>query len=256
MIARVIINADDFGLSSEENHTIISAFAQNLISSATLMANMPGFVEACELTRQHRLQGKIGLHFNLTYGRPLSQPIQAERRVCSPSGDFDLQFRQHQLWLPRRTRQAIEEELRSQWQRCLEHGVRPSHIDSHQHVHNIWPIGEVVARFARRQGVPLRLARNLGRNLTLPKRVYKRLLNWRLRTLGHASADHVCTPLDLHHGALPSGGILEVIAHPSRLDDDFGDAYLEQNQSLTELLARRLANVPRIAYSALPGVVQ
>src|SRR5690606_39821684 len=83
MIARVIINADDFGLSSEENHTIISAFEQNLISSATLMANMPGFVEACELTRQHRLQGKIGLHFNLTYGRPLSQPIQRSEEHTS-----------------------------------------------------------------------------------------------------------------------------------------------------------------------------
>lgn len=256
MIARVIINADDFGLSAEENQTIISAFERNLISSATLMATMPGFVEACALARQHRLQGKIGLHFNLTYGRPLSQPIQAERRLCSPAGEFDLQVRQHQLWLPRRTRLAIEEELRSQWQRCLEHGLHPSHIDSHQHVHNIWPIGEVVARFARRQGVPLRLARNLGRNLTLPKRLFKQLLNRRLRQLGHASADHVCTPLDLHHGALPSGGILEVITHPSRLNNDFGDAYLDEDQSLTEVLARRLANVPRIAYSALPGAAQ
>src|SRR5690606_10006865 len=49
MIQRVIINADDFGLSSDENRTIISAFQQGLISSATLMANMPAFEEACAL---------------------------------------------------------------------------------------------------------------------------------------------------------------------------------------------------------------
>ncbi len=256
MIARVIINADDFGLNAEENRTIIRAFEHNLISSATVMANMPAFVEACELARQHRLQGKIGLHFNITYGRPLSQSIRGERQLCNPNGDFDLQVRQHELWLSKRARQAIEEELHSQWQRCLEHGLRPTHIDSHQHVHNIWPIGEVVARFARRQGVPLRLARNLGRNLTLPKRLFKQLLNRRLRQLAHASADHVCTPLDLHHGALPSGGILEVVAHPTSLESDFGDACLDENQSLSEVLARRLNNVPRIAYSALPGAAQ
>src|SRR5690606_36115500 len=128
--------------------------------------------------------------------------------------------------------------------------------DAHQHVDNVWASGEVVARCARREGVPLRRALHLGRNLALANRVDMREPDWRIGPLCHAGADRVCTPLDLHHGALPSGGILEVIAHPSRLDDDFGDAYLEPNQSLTELLARRLANVPRIAYSALPGVVQ
>ena len=252
MIAQVIINADDFGLNGEENRTIVQAFHCGLISSTTLMANMPAFVEACELARQHRLQGRVGLHFNLTYGRPLSPAMRAERQFCDPHGEFDLRLSRHRLWLPRRTRQAIEEELHSQWQRCLDHGIRPSHIDSHQHVHNILPIGEAVARFAARQGVPVRLARNLGRNLTLPKRVYKHLLNLRLRQLGCASADHVCTPLDLQHGTLPSGGILEVIAHPTTLADGFGDAYLDARQSLGELLARHLAGVPRIAYSALP----
>ena len=251
MIQRVIINADDFGLSQDENRTIIDAFQQGLISSATLMANMPAFVEACALAREQGLLGRIGLHFNLTYGRPLSAAIRTQPLLCNAAGEFDLNLPRHRLWLPGPTRQAIAAELQAQWQRCLEHGIRPSHIDSHQHVHNILPVGEVVARFAAQQGVPVRLARNLGRNLTLPKRLFKALLNWRLRRLGYASADHVCTPLDLHHGLLPGGGVLEVIAHPYPLRQGFGDAYLEQGQSLGEVLARRLDGVPRIAYSAL-----
>lgn len=251
MIQRVIINADDFGLSAEENRTIIRAFQQGLISSATLMANMPAFEEACALARKHGLEGRIGLHFNLTYGRPLSSAIRRQSRLCNAAGEFDLNLARHRLWLPATTRRAIEGELQAQWQRCLDHGIRPSHIDSHQHVHNILPVGEVVARFAARQGVPLRLARNLGRNLNLPKRLFKALLNHRLRSLGHASADHVCTPLDLHHGLLPAGGTLEVIAHPTPLRQGFGDAYLAEDQSLGEVLARRLQGVPRVAYSAL-----
>lgn len=251
MIQRVIINADDFGLSQAENRTILRAFRQGLISSATLMANMPAFEEACALTREHGLQGRVGLHFNLTYGRPLSTAIRGQPRLCNAAGEFDLNLPRHRLWLPAGTRRAIEDELHAQWRRCLEHGIRPSHIDSHQHVHNILPVGEVVARFAARQGVPLRLARNLGRNLNLPKRLFKALLNHRLRRLGPASADHVCTPLDLHHGLLPASGTLEVIAHPTSLPLGFGDAYLDEGQSLGEVLNRRLAGVPRIAYSAL-----
>src|SRR5690606_12544549 len=81
MIRRVIINADDFGLSSDENRTIIVAFQQGLISSATLMANMPAFEEACSLAREYGLQGRIGLHFNLTYGKPLSTALRSQPRL-------------------------------------------------------------------------------------------------------------------------------------------------------------------------------
>jgi predicted glycoside hydrolase/deacetylase ChbG (UPF0249 family) len=161
------------------------------------MANMPAFEAACAMARHASLQGRVGLHFNLTYGRPLSASILRSRTFCDGHGVFDLSLPRHSLWLSREDRDAVREELQAQWQRCVEHGVRPSHIDSHQHVHNIWPIGEIVARFAAQQGVPIRLARNLGQNLSLPKRVFKGLLNWRLQSLAGATADYVCTPVDL-----------------------------------------------------------
>lgn len=44
---RIIVNADDFGMSSQINHAIVEAFQKNLISSTTMMANMPAFDEAC-----------------------------------------------------------------------------------------------------------------------------------------------------------------------------------------------------------------
>jgi predicted glycoside hydrolase/deacetylase ChbG (UPF0249 family) len=68
---KTIVNADDFGMSAEVNRAIVEAFENNVISSTTLMANMPGFDEACELARRHRLVIKIGLHLNLTSGFPI-----------------------------------------------------------------------------------------------------------------------------------------------------------------------------------------
>lgn len=251
MPRQVIVNADDFGLSPNENAVIFAAFQAGVISSATAMANMPAFEAACALARHASLQGRVGLHFNLTYGRPLSAAILRSRTFCDGHGVFDLSLPRHSLWLNREDRDAVREELQAQWQRCVEHGVRPSHIDSHQHVHNIWPIGEIVARFAAHQGVPVRLARNLGHNLSLPKRVFKGLLNWRLQSLAGVTADYVCTPIDLRNAPTPSDGVLEIVAHPNQLGSDFGDAYLNPDESLSRVLEQRLTGVPRVSYADL-----
>ncbi|MGL6247129.1 ChbG/HpnK family deacetylase [Pseudomonas sp.] len=251
MPRQVIVNADDFGLSPCENAVILGAFQAGVISSATAMANMPAFEAACVMAQHPLLKDRIGLHFNLTYGRPLSQSILGRTNFCDSNGVFDLNLPRHRLWLSRRDRDAVLEELQAQWQRCLDNGVRPSHIDSHQHVHNIWPIGEIVARFAASQGVAVRLARNLGQNLSLPKRVFKTLLNSRLQTLAGVTADYVCTPVDLRNDAMPTDGVLEIVAHPTQLGADFGDAYLLPEESLTRVLERRLKGVPRVSYGAV-----
>lgn len=252
MPSQVIVNADDFGLSAHTNAVILHAFQAGLISSATAMANMPAFTAACGLAQQPALKGRVGLHFNLTYGRPLSRAILSEPRFCAPNGEFDLRLKQRTLRLSRRERAAVDEELRAQWKHCLDNGLMPSHLDSHQHVHNIWPIGEVVARFARDQGVPVRLARNLGHNIGPLKRLFKALLNRRLRTLSGSCADFVCTPADLKAGLAPAHGVLEVVAHPSALGGhDFGDAYLASGESLMALVQQRLEQVPRVSYASL-----
>lgn len=251
MPSQVIINADDFGINAKENRVILAALRQGVVSSTTLMANMPGLAEACDLVRSEGLQGRVGLHLNLSHGRPLTGALAGERLFCNAQGEFDPHLSHYHLRLPQATRRALDEELEAQWQKCLDHGVHPSHLDSHQHMHNIWPIGVQVAHFAARKGVPMRLARNLGGNIGWVKRLYKTLLNRRLRALAGASADYVCTPADLLDQTLPRTGTLEVIAHPYLLAEGFGDDYLADGQSLDELLAERLAGVPRVTYTAL-----
>ncbi len=60
MPRQVTVNADDFGLSLSDNALILRAFETGVISSATAMANMPGFEPACELARQPLLNGHVG----------------------------------------------------------------------------------------------------------------------------------------------------------------------------------------------------
>jgi predicted glycoside hydrolase/deacetylase ChbG (UPF0249 family) len=247
----VIVNADDFGLDLEYNQLTLRAFQRQVISSATLMANMPAFEDACHLIHAHGLEGRVGLHFNLTYGEPLSQAIRAQPLFCNSRGEFDLNLRRSALRLPGNAAAAVLAELETQWQRCVEHGVRPSHIDSHQHVHNLWPIAPIVARFAASKGVPVRLARNVGGNIGLLKRLFKSALNARIGRLCRVHVRFVCTPRDLLEGFRPEGS-LEVVAHPTELaNGDFGDDYLPEGHSLSQLLGQALPRHKYIAYSQL-----
>jgi len=92
----------------------------------------------------------------------------------------------------------------------------------------------------------------VGHNIGPAKRLFKTLLNQRLRQLARLTADHVCTPVDLRDGLAPRHGVLEVVAHPSALGShDFGDAYLGSGESLQALLDQRLAGVPRVGYASL-----
>jgi len=72
---KIFINADDFGLDYLTNARISYCLLNKLISSTTLIVNMPGFNDAVKRIHKHNLSGKIGIHFNLTEGRPLSKEM-------------------------------------------------------------------------------------------------------------------------------------------------------------------------------------
>src|SRR5262245_40713020 len=67
-IRRLIINADDFGLSHEVNAAVIRAHTEGVLATARLMVNEDGFGEAVELARRHPRLG-VGLHLSLVCGR-------------------------------------------------------------------------------------------------------------------------------------------------------------------------------------------
>lgn len=247
---QLILNADDFGLTEEYNNIVLKSFETGVISSATLMANMPFFSQACELAHKHGLTDRLGLHFNLTYGRPLSDSIRDQRTFCNEAGDFELCLPRHVFNLPSRAGTAVRAELESQWQACLEQGVRPTHIDSHQHVHNILPIARIVADFAGEQRVPVRLARNLGGNISWPKKLFKWLINSAIRKSAKTT-DFACTPKDVMDGLLPQGAV-EIVCHPLILENgEIGDDYLPATVSLEDVIKSAYPNAQRVSYSAL-----
>jgi chitin disaccharide deacetylase len=179
-LARMIINADDFGYSQSVNRAIVQSFDEGLISSTTLMANMPGFEEACTLAHEKGLLAHVGTHLVLSEGQPLTERVKRCRRLSDASGSL-ARSGGRAFWLTRSERDAVTEEFGAQIQRCRSEGLPVTHLDSHHHVHNEPAIGRIVIQLALAFGVPyVRVARNCGPGIDLPRRGYKAYLNRRL----------------------------------------------------------------------------
>ncbi|MDX2034875.1 MAG: ChbG/HpnK family deacetylase [Blastocatellia bacterium] len=187
---RLIVNADDFGIASGVNRAIIEAHARGIVTSATVMVNMPAFAEAAELARSHPSLG-VGLHFNLTQGRPIAEPARVAG-LLDEQGEFPGTSTAvaRRLLLGRATREEVAIELRAQIERAQAHGVRLTHIDSHKHAHALPAVFAVILETIGRYGIDaVRLHRERGSFSLFPLKLAKqRLVALALTQLGRIDA--------------------------------------------------------------------
>ncbi|MDD5016426.1 MAG: ChbG/HpnK family deacetylase [Atribacterota bacterium] len=175
----LIINADDLGWDSQTNKAIIEAFRTGFCSSATLMPNMPGFKEACELIHENKLVNHIGLHLVLRDGLPVSEKIKRFPVFCDSRGRLCLSAtRPIFLGLWPSEKRAIAEEIRAQIECCRAKGIKITHLDSHYHIHAGFGIASVLIPIAKEEGIKyIRIARNFGPRISFHKKIYKNFLN-------------------------------------------------------------------------------
>ena len=219
----IIVNADDFGLSVEVNSAIAEAFEKGLIDRTTLMVNMPAAGEAMKLAEEKGFSDRVGLHLNLTSGRPLSAAISRDPVMCNNAGEFTADFARNmktRFFLPGRTRSAVEEEIRAQFDMYENLGGTLWHIDSHHHVHTDPSVWRILKRvFADRPVSSVRLGRNMYRGGNVLMRLYKminnasirRYCNGRPRYFGSAADYRDYTEKDPD---LSARADVEVMVHP------------------------------------------
>ena len=128
---RLIVNADDLGLSPGVNRGILEAHLRGVVSSSTLMVNMPSAPAGAALVRAEAPRLGLGLHLNLSHGRPLLPPeevpslVRADGRFVSVSRGLA----SARCWRP----DEVRAELAAQLARFTElAGELPDHLDSHQ----------------------------------------------------------------------------------------------------------------------------
>ena len=249
-----IVNADDFGHRAETNAAIVECFRNGWISSATVMANMPGFEEACQMVADHRLRKHVGLHFVLTEGRPLTDAIRRQPRFCNADGDLIATRKRRFLFLSREETQAIAAEIRGQIERCRSHGLQLTHLDSHHHIHEEFGILSAVLPVLREYGIPfVRIMNNLSTNISRLRRMYTASCNAFLR---HRRLRRTCYFGDITQAsrlatlrpgqpagrpAAPDAELAELMVHP----------VMSEGQVCDKLSGRRVADL--LCSTALPG---
>jgi len=135
-VRRLIINADDFGLTSGVNRAIVDAHDHGVVTSATLMANARASDEAVRLARSHLRLG-VGCHLVLVDGSPISDPARLTSLVRAGSGRFHhgLPGLGISALTARLDPEQVEAEASTQIRWLQSHQLDVSHVDAHKHAH-------------------------------------------------------------------------------------------------------------------------
>lgn len=148
-MGKVIFNSDDFGYSHGVNYGIMDAYQRGILTSTTLMANMPGFEHAVKLRKEMPRLG-VRVHLTLTCGKPLLKTVD----TLIESGEFrSLSYYQHPFNIDK---DQLYQEWNAQIQKIYHAGIIPTHLDSHHHTHTLDENQEVVVTLAKKYDLPVR----------------------------------------------------------------------------------------------------
>ena len=154
MQVRLIINADDFGLTPGVNRAISELHDAGAVTSATLMATGPAFDHAVALALARPSLG-IGCHIVLVDGAPVSDPTSIptllgpdRRNFRNSLGDFALGVLRGAI-----SQDDIHREALAQIQKLQRAGLRLTHADSHKHTHMLSRVTRPVIRALEDAGI-------------------------------------------------------------------------------------------------------
>ena len=150
---QLIINADDFGLHPLINKGIIKGHSEGIITSTSLMPSAPYFDEAVQLAKANPSLG-VGIHLTLVGGvRPACNG--GVNSLLTAEGVFaeDYTVFAKKWYTGSIKKNELVKELETQIEKVLAAGIKPTHIDSHQHMHVLPGIAGIVVRLCEKYGI-------------------------------------------------------------------------------------------------------
>jgi hopanoid biosynthesis associated protein HpnK len=168
-VKKLIINADDFGISTPVNRAVIKGWTDGILTSASLMVTGEAFMEAAELARQHPAL-QVGLHLTLVQGRAALKH-EGFPSLTDPLGSFpaDPVFAGMRMFFLKPLQKQLEREIEAQIVRFLETGLPLSHIDGHLNIHMHPTVFDILCRLMPKYDIStFRLSReSLGAELSI-----------------------------------------------------------------------------------------
>ncbi len=145
---QLIVNADDFGLHELINEGIVEGHVAGCVTSTSIMAGGDAFEHAVRLASKYPKLG-VGVHLTLVGTRPVARgdihTLLNKNGVFFPSyGQFIKKYISGQV-----SKKHIEWELLCQLRKVAGTGIKITHVDSHQHLHVLPGLTEIIGRVAR-----------------------------------------------------------------------------------------------------------
>ncbi|MDR3750117.1 MAG: ChbG/HpnK family deacetylase [Terracidiphilus sp.] len=153
-MSRLIVNADDFGLTSGVNRAILELHGAGVLTSATLMARATASAEAIAMARATPSLG-VGCHVVLVDGDPVLPPHEIPTLIDRRTGRFHptLGAFLQRLLTGRILAAEIEAEAAAQLSLLQAQGLALTHMDTHKHVHMFPAVLRPVLRAAASGGI-------------------------------------------------------------------------------------------------------
>ena len=154
MTVRLILNADDFGLTAGINRAVGELASAGVLTSATLMANGPAFDDAVAVAHAHPTLG-VGCHIVLTDGIPVS-PRESISSLLGPDGKTfhpTLSSFLQALFRGRIQQDEVAREALAQVEKLQAAGIAVTHLDTHKHTHLFPAIARPLLEVAERTNV-------------------------------------------------------------------------------------------------------
>lgn len=246
---KLIINADDFGLTNAVTYGIYEATVNGVVTSTTLMVNTSASELAANLIQEHP-NLNVGLHFNLSLGKPLSNcPSLTDKfnNFIKPNilGN-DEKYNEEDIYL----------ELTAQYNKFIKLvGRRPTHIDSHLYVHEKFPkVFRQVIKFSEDYKLPVRAFENKYFVKAIFEKNFKVLKGETFSTLIEKFKRLISENINYE--------IVELMVHPGFIDNEllnissYNQLRNLENQVLQSKEAKEFLkhnNIELISFNDIPG---
>ncbi len=219
---KLIVNGDDFGITRACNYAIIDCFRNGILRSTSMMPNMPAVEHAAKLMKENPGLS-VGIHFNLTVGKPLTN--------CPTLVKEDGTFNKGNLRNSEGVNvDEIRKELQAQYDRFVEvTGQKPHHLNSHHGICLIKGGEEAQVELARKYDLPIRefFTMVMGKShAEVPYEIAKQVAPMKPNGEFNTVEDFMNA---FSEDMLSSDAIYEFAAHPGYVDYE-----LLQISSLTE----------------------
>jgi len=242
---RVIINGDDYGYTSEKNEGILKSHKEGILTSTTVMTNIIS-KEAIDKILQHKNSLGIGLHLNLTKGKPISSPEEVPTLLNEDKEMFRPTIWERKAWDDFGDSKSIAEvelEFNKQLKRFRDIlNIEPSHIDSHHFITSHKKIFPVMIKIAKENDLPIRLPAWIRKEdkYELEAELVKKAKE-QCKTTDYCILDFFCINKDPLEELIKSlrnlqQGTTEFMFHPSTFKQGVIDMELLTNETIKKVI--------------------